>query len=243
MRHQNPPKISVVVPCFNEEQTIATCLRALEKQTVKLHEIIVVDNNCTDNTASVAASFVGVKILQEPVQGLKPARNAGMNAASGDIIARIDADSRVAPNWAETIAKTMANPKVQAVTGTGYFYDAPCKKLVRSFRNVFAVWLNRLVLRHHMLWGSNMAVRASVWRTVVNDCCALADIMEDLDIAMHIHSHFDAKAIAYRPRMRADISARRAMVSAPQNWRYLKMWPYTLSLHNRPRRVMLWPAF
>ena len=234
--------VSVVVPCYNEESSIVACLDALAAQTLQPLEVLVVDNNSTDKTIQIAEDYAGVMVISESKQGLKPARNRGMNMARGDVIARLDADSVVAPDWVETIVKTMQDVRVQAVSGTGFFYDAPCQKFVRAARNVFAVWLNRLVLGHHMLWGSNMAVRASAWKLIKKDCSPLDNIMEDLDVAMNVHRHFGRGSIVYRPAMRADISARRAMVSLPHNWRYLKMWPYTLSLHNRRRRVVLWPA-
>lgn len=242
MPKQTPLSISVVIPCFNEQAAIGRCLEALTRQTLKPLEIIVIDNNSDDRTAAIASDYEGVKVINERRQGLKPARNRGMNIARADVIARLDADSVVAVDWAETIIKSMASSRVQAISGTGYFYDAPCQRFVREARNIFAVWLNRLVLGHHMLWGSNMAVRASAWQLIKDDCSLQDNIMEDLDVAMNIHRHFGRGSIVYRPSMRADISARRAMVSLPHNWRYLKMWPYTLSIHNRRRRVVLWPA-
>jgi len=242
MSEQKTSKISVVIPCYNEQCNIARCLDALKSQSVQPFEVIIVDNNCIDKTVKIALSYQGVRVLKEVTQGLVTARNTGLNAAKGEIIARIDADTIPAEDWIAKITETMSDDRVQAVTGTGYFYDAPCKRLVKTTRNIFAVWLNKLVLGHHMLWGSNMAIRTTAWQAIKDECCIMADIMEDLDIAAHINKRFGKKAVTYRAKIRADISARRAMVTLKNNWLYLKMWPRTMALHNYQRRVLIWPA-
>lgn len=234
-------KISVIIPCYNEEDTISACLNCLENQTVEPLEIIIIDNNCTDKTVEMAKKY-HVKIIKEPEQGLIAARNTGFAVAKGDIIAKLDADSMPHPTWLASITKVMQKQSVQAVTGTGYFYDAPCKKLVKAYRNFFVVWLNRTVLRHHMLWGSNLAIRRSAWNEISDSCCSVRNIMEDLDLAIHLAHRYGTKSIVYRPSVKVDISARRNMVSMKRNWLYLKMWPVTLKLHGYQRRVVLWPT-
>ena len=241
MNKQRQLSVSVIIPCYNEEAVIRICLEALSAQIVRPLEIIVVDNNCTDGTLKIAKQFK-VKIIKEAKQGLIAARNTGFNVAAGDIIAKLDADSRPRADWVENMISVFESASVQAATGTGNFYDAPCKPLVRIYRNLFAVWLNRLVLGHHMLWGSNLALRNTAWRVVGEECCNLPDIMEDLDLAAHIRLHYGRKSVVYKPKMKVDISGRRAMVSLKRNWLYLKMWPRTLSIHNYERRILLWPA-
>jgi glycosyltransferase involved in cell wall biosynthesis len=235
------PRVSVIIPCFNEEAVLANCLEALRAQTSVPLEVIVVDNNSSDKTALIAKKF-GVKVVQEKQQGLIPARNKGFSVAKGDILAKLDADSLPSADWIKTIQQIFLKKQAQAITGTGIFYDAPAKWLVRLQRNLFAVWLNRIVMGHHMLWGSNLAIRSSAWRQINSHCCDMPNIMEDLDIAAHIVEEFGAKAVRYEPKMRVDISARRSMVSLKRNWLYLKMWPKTLSLHGYERRLLLWPA-
>lgn len=239
---EQTPNISVIIPCFNEEGSIGKCLDALSRQTLKPLEIIVVDNNCTDATVEIAKKYDRVRIVKEERQGLVPSRDAGFAAARGKILARLDADSRPAPHWLAMVAQLFEDETVQAASGTGFFYDAPCKRLVRAYRNIFAVWFNRLIMGHHMLWGSNMALRTDAWHKVNHDCCHLANIMEDLDIAIHISKNFGKRSILYRPQMRVDISARRAMVTLGRNWLYLKMWPRTLALHRNQKKILLWPA-
>src|SRR5688572_3020117 len=96
------PTVSIVIPAYNEENHLRLCLEAVARQTVKPLEVIVVDNNSTDATAAIARSFPFVTLLSEKRQGPQPARDRGYNAAHGEIIGRLDADSIVALDWVES---------------------------------------------------------------------------------------------------------------------------------------------
>ena len=73
-------KVSVVIPAYNEEKYIVDCLKALSNQTIAPDEVIVVDNNSTDKTASLARQ-AGAKVITVLEPGITPARTAGFNAA------------------------------------------------------------------------------------------------------------------------------------------------------------------
>ena len=242
MKRQNSLGISVVIPCYNEEQAIEACLEAVCSQIEPVEEIIVVDNNCTDNTVKLARRFQGVKIIKESRQGLIAARNAGMDYATGDVIARIDVDSRPVQDWSIRLKQSFINPDMQAVTGTGFFYDVPLKKSVRFIRNGIAVHMNRLFLGHNMLWGSNMALRRSCWLQIRNSTCHEKNIMEDLDMASHIYQEYGRDSIVYNHDMRADISGRRAMDGLKNHYLYLKMWPATMRIHGQKGYALSWPV-
>src|SRR5579885_2998873 len=111
--------LSIVIPVYNEEHHIKACLDAIATQTVKPDEVIVVDNNCTDNTVKIAKTYSFVKVVPEPVQGRTAARNCGFNTATCDIIGRIDADSILLPNWVERVLVDFSDPTVSGVTGLG----------------------------------------------------------------------------------------------------------------------------
>ena len=92
-----PLTFSVVVPVFDEEDTIGDCLTRLAAQFDQITEIVVVDNNSTDGGRAVIDAWCSadprVRVIDEVRQGLVYARNTGLDAATGDLIARIDADS------------------------------------------------------------------------------------------------------------------------------------------------------
>src|SRR5688572_29893593 len=114
--------ISVIVPCLNDAGFLGACLDALALQTRPADEIVVVDNGSTDATAAVARS-AGARVVDEPMRGIWPATAAGFDAASGDLLARLDADSVPAPDWLAEVERRMAAAdRPTAVTGSGQFY-------------------------------------------------------------------------------------------------------------------------
>src|ERR1700744_2166859 len=105
------PRLSFVVPAFNEEAYLPACLQEILAQAAPFDdavEIIVVNNASSDRTREVALSFPGVKVVDEPQKGLTYARQAGFLASSGDLIANVDSDSRLTPGWLDQVLTTFA---------------------------------------------------------------------------------------------------------------------------------------
>ena len=116
-------RISLVIPVYNEESYVRQCLESALSQTVPFFEIIIVDNNSTDATVRLAQLYPGVTVLREKRQGVVYARDHGFNAARGDIIARCDGDSILAPDWAETLSRVFEDKAVDAVSGQVTYRD------------------------------------------------------------------------------------------------------------------------
>jgi GT2 family glycosyltransferase len=102
-RDRHWPRISVVVCSYNGSKTIAETLAALSKLSYPDYEVIVVDDGSTDATAEIARRH-GVSLIQTENKGLSNARNLGMEAATGEIIAYIDDDAYPDPDWLKFIA-------------------------------------------------------------------------------------------------------------------------------------------
>jgi glycosyltransferase involved in cell wall biosynthesis len=81
-------KISVVIPCYNEEEGVQYTMKSLPDC---VDEVVVVDNNCTDSTADVAKSL-GAKVVFEGRKGYGAAYKTGLPAASGDVVITLDGD-------------------------------------------------------------------------------------------------------------------------------------------------------
>ena len=103
--------VSIIIPAWNEQDRIADCLTNAIRQTVMPHEVIVVDNRSTDDTTGAVERFMEahpqapIRLLhQDAEQGLIPTRNFGLNAATGDVLGRIDADCMLKPDWVEVVA-------------------------------------------------------------------------------------------------------------------------------------------
>jgi glycosyltransferase involved in cell wall biosynthesis len=223
-------KLSVVIPAYNEESFIAGTIEALQNQTVKPDEIIVVDNNSFDRTGDIARSM-GAQVIVERKRGITPARNRGFNAATGDIIARCDSDTRPYPNWVELIKKSFESSDIVGVTGTNVFYDAPIrykKFLETSFTKVYFIG-NKLLLGHEAFYGSNMAILRNVWiKSKKNMCLDDKLVHEDIDLAIHIAPF---GIIAYNPDLIVGCSYRAFKVPKSVMVARLVKWPKTKAVH------------
>ena len=201
-------RISIVIPVWNDAELLETCLTALATQSRPADEIIVVDNNSTDESALVAVRL-GARVLQQPIQGIAASSAAGFDSATGDLIGRLDADSIPPADWIEQIEKfAIAAGPLTVVTGPGDFYGA----------GRFITWIGRtmylggffasfeLILGHSPIFGSNfmmsrqlwLRVRGSVHRTVRN-------LHDDIDLSYQLQPDM---SVSFKPSLRVGISAR-----------------------------------
>src|SRR5207247_3774592 len=93
------PKVSVVVATCNGSRTLQNCLESLGRLNYADYEVILVDDGSTDRTPDIARSFPQVRYLRQTHQGLSAARNAGIGAATGEIVAFTDDDCRADEDW------------------------------------------------------------------------------------------------------------------------------------------------
>ena len=181
-------KVSVVIPTYNEEAYIATCLDALMKQLVKPDEIIIVNNNSTDRTVEIAKKYP-VRIVNEEQQGMIQARNKGFDEAKYEIIARTDADTILPPDWIKKIKNNFLNKNIVGLSGGGTVYDAPNDLSKQAIEQSVKPYLRlmRSALGHNCFIGSNMAIRKSAWKKAKNLVCLNnKDVHEDIDLSIHL---------------------------------------------------------
>jgi len=93
------PRISVVVASHNGAKTLKGCLESLEKLNHPDYEVLLVDDGSTDATPQIMESFEWVRYLPQRHQGLSVARNTGIAAATGELVAFLDADCRADRDW------------------------------------------------------------------------------------------------------------------------------------------------
>jgi len=111
------PSVSVVICAYNAAETLEECLRHVCALEYPWFEVIVVDDGSSDETAAIAARQSRVRLLRVPHAGLSVARNEGFHAASGELVAYLDADAYPGPEWLYYLALGMDTSSVGAVGG------------------------------------------------------------------------------------------------------------------------------
>ena len=119
-----PHRVSLVIAAFNAEDFIARAIRSVLCQTLVPQEIIVIDDGSTDGTARVAAAFGGsVRVIRQENAGPGAARNAGIRAATGELVAFLDADDELLPDMVASLSAALMEHETAAVASGAYLYE------------------------------------------------------------------------------------------------------------------------
>jgi glycosyltransferase involved in cell wall biosynthesis len=232
--------ITVVVPTYNEEKNIESCLNALSKQSIprESYEIIVVDGNSKDRTTEIAAKYAD-RVIQQVSHGVGGARNDGAIAASGEIIATTDADCQPDEDWLETILNDFNNDEIVAVTG--YLDPVIPKEMHRleagAYVYAFKVanglrWAGSKLGYYH-LCGANTAFRRDAF-IQINGYSDLA-YSDDVEIAKRLGEH---GKMAMNNRIQVDYSIRRIqkLGLAKYTWMIMKNDFNVILLGKKPKK-------
>ena len=123
--------VSVVIPCYNREETIRRCIDSVMNQTVLPDEIIVVDDGSSDESVKIIEQMNNpiIKVIKQNHQGAQAARNLGILNAQGNYIAFLDSDDEWLPQLLEIKLKYLREKNAEVVLyGDGYVYDEKKKK-------------------------------------------------------------------------------------------------------------------
>ena len=179
---QTWPLVSVVVCAYNEQRTIERVPRVARGSTYPALEVLVCDDGSTDRTLELVRRFP-FRVLELPHGGLSAARNAGLAAARGDIVAYLDADAMCHPDWPFHLAMSLEDEGVVATGGPNLpFADAglvehavaaspggPVEVLIRDDR------------AEHVP-GCNMAFRAEELRAIGGFDVTYTSAGDDVDV-------------------------------------------------------------
>ncbi len=111
------PRVSVVVCAYNAADTLEDCLVSLGKLHYPDVEVVLVNDGSRDGTEAIGQRHPWVRLISTPNQGLSAARNVGLSAATGQIVAYTDADVRVDPDWLTYLVQPFITSDVVAVGG------------------------------------------------------------------------------------------------------------------------------
>jgi cellulose synthase/poly-beta-1,6-N-acetylglucosamine synthase-like glycosyltransferase len=153
------PKVSVVICAYNAGSTIEDNLDSLTRLNYPNYEVVVVNDGSKDSTLEIAARYP-FNLISVPNGGLSAARNLGWRAATGEIIAYTDADTRVDPDWLSYLVQPFLTTDAVGVGGPNVVPEddgwvAQC--VARSPGGPTQVLINDTVAEH--IPGCNMAFR------------------------------------------------------------------------------------
>ena len=226
-------KISVVIPCKDDAAMLSQCLDALARQKTLAFEVIVADNGSVDDSREVARA-AGAHVIEVDGGGIANATACGLDAATGDAMARLDAGSLPPSDWLQRISADLNGQTGQtAVTANRDFYDA----------NRFLAWTGRhlylgsyfhvvgAMLGHPPLFGSNFAIPRPMWLRLRGSVHRdRVDVHDDLDISLQLLPDMD---VIFDPQLRVGVSARQ-LNSWPSVRRHVAWSFSTFALNRHP---------
>jgi GT2 family glycosyltransferase len=180
------PKMSVVVAAYNAAQTLEDCLASLEKLRYPAYDVIVVNDGSQDATEEIARRFP-FRCISTPNQGISAARNVGMQAANGEIVAYLDSDAKADPDWLRYLAVTFMKLDVAGVGGSNIIppednWVAKC--VYRSPGGPTQVMLNDQYAEH--IPGCNMSFRKSALEDIGGFDPLFRIAADDVDICWRL---------------------------------------------------------
>lgn len=200
--------ISVIVPAFNEEKTIASSIESLLAQDFDKTEIVMVDDGSNDKTLQIARAFErsGLKVLHQDNKGKAEALNTGIRAATGNIVLTVDADTRLNPTALQMISDRFAsNLNLGALSGN-VKVDKPTGLLQRLQEMEYATSIG-LTRKGQSMLASVMIVPGPIaaFRKEVVEKVGFfspSTFAEDFDITLailrdHYRVEYEERAIAY----------------------------------------------
>lgn len=190
---QTQKKLSVIIPCRNEEENIKLLLNDLMKQTVKPHQIIVVDDASSDNTYNVAKSFlvdvIKVKNKNPEYLGKSWAVETGSKHATGDVLLFLDADVRLGKNAIKTLLCLKELKENKVVTVQPYHQT---KKFYEQFSlpfNLIQIAANKVCTpfgKPFGLYGPLIMISAETYKNIDGHYHVRQSIIEDVSLGIHL---------------------------------------------------------
>lgn len=181
------PKVSVVVCAYNAERTMDSCLASLKELNYPNYEVIVVNDGSRDRTLEITQHYDYVRLINQENKGLSVARNVGMAAATGEIVAYTDSDCMADPDWLTYLVAKFLSSGLAAVGGPNL--SPPEDSLVPACVAVSPgvpthILLSDEVAEH--IAGCNMAFRRDVLQEINGFNPIFRTAGDDVDICWRL---------------------------------------------------------
>ncbi len=195
-------KLAFVIPAYNEEALIGKCVESVLAEVERSGrdvDVVVVNNNSTDRTREIAASYAGARVVDELQKGIVSARDAGFRATTAQLVANIDGDTMVPPGWLDIVFEEFEqDSNLVCLSGPYVYYDLnPWQRfLVGMFYGLTSLiyWVNRYVLRvGSVVQGGNFVLRRDAWERAGGFNREIKFYGEDTDVAVRLSKQGNVK--------------------------------------------------
>lgn len=218
------PKVSVVIPAYNEEAFLPQTLESLKNQDYQGQiEIIVADNGSTDNTTEIAKKY-GARVILEPQKGVQFARQTGFENATGEFIVSTDADNTHPKDWLTNLAtRLLVNKDLAAFGGWFKLKDGNLlPHFVINNLSPFFIGSYSNITGKKVLIGQNFIVRKSQF-VKTNGFRNLDPMDEDVQFAQRLSTVGNVE-IDFAPCLK--------VTTSPRRWQHsfiLDIFPYVVN--------------
>lgn len=185
------PEITVIVPAYNAEKYLRTCLESVIGQTFTSWELIIADDGSTDSTGAIADEYAAkdgrIKVLHLTRQGVSAARNACIDAANGKYLAYVDADDLLEPDYLKALYEKSEESNAD-ITQCSFFMDADGNKTPDA-NPVDKTYEEAGSAMRAFFEGSHGDIRDSVWAKLFRRE-AFADIRFDTGLSIYEDGYY-----------------------------------------------------
>ena len=218
------PRVSVVIPHYGDVDSLARCLAALDRQTVRPDEIVVADNDSPGGTGPIEAVIAGrAKLVVVHERGAGPARNGGVAAASGELLAFTDCDCIPEPGWLE--AGLAALQEADFVGGAMRVLVQDEERMTgpEAFERIFAFDNRDYVLRKGFTVTANLFCPRALFDHVGGFRVGMSE-----DLEWCLRAGAAGYRIGYAPAAVVGHPARQTWPELQRKWRRLNAESYAL---------------
>lgn len=231
----NGPLVSVVIPHYNDLVGLKTCYARLQRQTWPRNdiEIVVADNNSACGIDAVQSTVPNAVVIAAPIQGAGPARNAGVAASRGRIVAFLDSDCVPEPDWIQEGVAALQRYDFVGGEVVTFARRADKPNPVEAYERVFNFNFRRYIQKVGFTGTGNMFVPRSVFDQVGGFRTGVA---EDVDWSFRARSL--GYRIGYAERAVVGHPARRSWNDLEQRWARMEAEHFLLWRERRSGRAL-----
>ena len=165
------PFVTIIIPVYNDAKRLQQCLNLLERQTYPqaFYEVIVVDNNSTEDLQPIVAQFAQAKYILEKTPGSYSARNTGLTIAKGDILGFTDSDCVPTLDWIEKgVAQIRQHPDCGFVAGhiNFFFQKSENPNPAELFDSLYFLQQEKYVREDHFGVTANLFTTPEIFKNV-----------------------------------------------------------------------------